>query len=396
MDLRELVEGFPLKREGWIYLDSAATSLKHDRVIEAVNRALTEFGANVGRSLHPPGERATEEYENARERVARFLGVEPETLAFTLNATHAIHIVAASIDWNRGDAVVTTKLEHHSNVSPWLKLAEKLGLDVRIVGFEPETGTVNLGELEAALDDDVKLVAITHESNALGSVQPVDEVLEMAEEVGAYVLLDAAQSMGVIDEDWDRFHFVCAPGHKGLLGPHGTGVLIVREDVVEELDPWTLGGGSTARVEGSTVITEDPPHLFESGTPNVPGVVGLAEGVSILEEVGLENVEDRVERLTRRAVEGLEDIDGVEVLAPEAERKTIVPFVVEGMDHGEVGRRLAEERICIRTGTHCASTVFEVLGLDGCARASMAFYNDEEEVDRFLEVVEDLARRTGY
>ncbi len=396
MELEEILEGFPLKREGWVYLDSAATSLKHDRVIRAVERALTEYGANVGRSLHPPGERATEEFERAREDVARFLGVKPENLVFTLNATHSIHLVAGSIPWEKGDVIVTTKLEHHSNVSPWLKLADRLGLEVRLVGFEPETGTVNLGELEAVLDDDVRLVAVTHESNALGSVQPVDEVLRLAEEVGAYVLLDAAQSMGVLDEDWGRFHFVCAPGHKGLLGPHGTGVLLVREDVLEELDPWMLGGGSTVRVEGTEVITEDPPYLLESGTPNVPGVVGLAEGVSILEDVGRDEVRRRAERLTRATVEGLEGIDGVEILAPEAERKTIVPFVVEGVDHGEVGRRLAEDKICVRTGTHCASTVFEELGLDGCVRASLAFYNEREEVDRFLSVVEDVARRTGY
>ncbi|WP_457620970.1 aminotransferase class V-fold PLP-dependent enzyme, partial [Methanopyrus sp.] len=192
MGLDEIVSGFPLKEE-WVYFDNAATSLKHERVISAMERALREFGVNVGRGAHPPSERATEEFERARYTVASFLGVEPECLAFTLNTTHSIHYVLASIRWEEGDIVVTTALEHHSNLVPWLRFSEALGFEVKVVGFDRETGEVDMAELESVVDDNTRLIAVTHESNALGSLQPVDEILELAEEVGAYVLLDAAQ-----------------------------------------------------------------------------------------------------------------------------------------------------------------------------------------------------------
>ncbi len=391
-DLEEILRGFPLK-ERWVYLDNAATSLKHERVIRAMERALREFGVNVGRGAHPPGKEATREFERARKAVASFLGVDPECLSFTFNTTTSIHAVLCALNLGPGDKVVTTALEHHSNLSPWLKFSELLGFEVEIVGFDPETGTVDMSRLESAIDDRTKVVAVTHESNALGSLQPAEEILDLAEEAGAYVLLDAAQSLGAVDHDFSRYHFVAAPGHKGLLGPHGTGVLYVREDVREELEPRLLGGGSTDRVEGTGVVPSDFPHVFESGTPNLPGVVGLAEGVRILEEVGLKRIERRVRRLTRRVVEGLMDLDGVEILCPEARRVTIVPFIVEGMDHQEVGRELGERGICVRTGTHCATLVFERLGLDGCVRASLAFYNDESEVEEFLRAMEELTRR---
>ncbi|AAM02650.1 aminotransferase class V-fold PLP-dependent enzyme [Methanopyrus kandleri] len=392
MGLDEIVNGFPLKEE-WVYLDNAATSLKHERVISAMERVLREFGVNVGRGAHPPGECATEEFERARDIVASFLGVEPECLAFTLNTTHSIHYVLASIRWKKGDAVVTTALEHHSNLAPWLRFSEVLGFEVEVVGFDRETGEVDMAELESVVDDNTRLIAITHESNALGSLQPVDEILELAEEVGAYVLLDAAQSLGHMDHDWSRYHFLAAPGHKGLLGPHGTGILYVREDVMEELELRLLGGGSTDYVTRDLeVVPREPPLSFESGTPNLPGVIGLAEGVKILEEVGLNRVERRIRKVTRRILNGLEELEGVEILAPEAERKTIVPFLVDGVDYAEVGKKLGERNICVRTGRHCASLVFERLGLDGCVRASVAFYNDIEEAERFLEVVEEIAR----
>ncbi len=390
--LEEILAGFPLK-ERWVYLDNAATSLKHERVIRAVERALREFGVNVGRSAHPPGEEATRAFERARETVASFLGVDPRCLAFTFNATASIHAVLCSLDLGKGDKVVTTALEHHSNLSPWLRFSEVLGFDVEVVGFDPETGTVDLSELESAVDDRTRVVAITHESNALGSLQPVEEVLRLAEEAGAYVLLDAAQSMGALDHDFSRYHFVVAPGHKALLGPHGTGLLYVREDVLEELEPRLLGGGSTERVEGSSVVPSEPPHAFESGTPNLPGVIGLAEGVRILEEVGLRRVERRVRRLTDRVLEGLLDLDGVEVLCPEARRATIVSFVVDGRDPDEVSRELGERGICVRSGTHCATLAFERLGLGGCVRASLAFYNEGEEVEEFLRAMEGITRR---
>lgn len=392
LDPYEIRKDFLVLREV-IYLDSAATSQTPIPVIEAMNEYYYKYAGNYGRGAHRLARETTNNYEEAREKVANFLGADPKSTIFTRNTTESIGMVAHGLDWKKGDHIVTTLIEHHSNLLPWIRLRRK---GVRISIVKPDkAGNIKPEDIEAAMNEETRLVAVTHVSNVFGSLLDVKNITTLAHKHGAKVLLDAAQSVGHIPVSVKNIgcDFLAASGHKGLLGPQGTGILYIKEP--EEIEPLHLGGGNVNSVTLESYGLEPPPNRFEAGTPNIPGVIGLGRGVKYVENTGVAQIEKHIRGLAKEAARRLAGIPGVEVYGPE-NRVGIVPFNIKGLNPHDVAIILDEtKKICVRSGHHCAMPSIDFLGKEGTVRASFALYNTKEEVDILVEAVEEIARTLG-
>lgn len=383
-DLARLREEFPVL-ERCIYLDSASTSQTPRRAVEAMCAYFYEYAANHGRGSHRLARRTTEEYERTRDVLARFLGVPPETLVFVRNTTEAINLVANGMSWDKGDEVVTTALEHHANLLPWMNL-EKRG--VRTVVVPNHGGRVDPAEIGGALTERTRLVAITHMTNVLGTVQPVEEVADLAHDRDVPVLLDAAQSAGHIPFDAGKFDFVAIPGHKGLLGPQGTGILYASD--LSLLSPCILGGGIVGEVTLDEFSLLPPPARFEAGTPNIPGVIGLGAAIGLVMELGVDNIHRHETTLACLAHDGLSALPGVKVYSPRG--SPVISFNVTGMNPHACAAELDRRRgICVRSGFHCAQPLAASLHPAGTVRASLGCYTTGEEVSALVETVGEIA-----
>ena len=374
------------------YLDSASVSLTPAQVADTVREFDLVYRANVGRGVHRLARMATLRYEEAHRSVARFIGGEHGTLVATKNTTEAINLVAHGLPWRRGDRVVTTRAEHHSNLLPWLRLRER-GVEVIVLDPCPD-GTVPLDAFEAAIDGRTRLVAVTHASNVLGSIAPVHEIGRLAHDNGARMLVDGAQSvphLGVAVNEIDC-DFLAFAGHK-MLGPLATGVLWMREPVLE---PLLVGGGMVESVSGGEVREAPGAARYEAGTPNITGMIGLARAVQYLETVGMDAIRAHEERLVRRLLSGLDACDGVRILgpAPGTPRIGVVAFDVEGYHPHDVAHVLDEAaQILVRSGHHCCQPLMEHCACpEGAVRASLYLYNTDEEIDRLVATVDELAR----
>ena len=392
MRIEDCRADFPITRD-LIYLDSAATSLTPKPVVQATVEYDLRYRANVGRGIHRLAVVATHRYRDAHDAIKSFIGGEGGTLAMTRNTTEAIGAVAAGIPWQKGDRVVTTLLEHHSNLLPWLRLRER-GVAVDVV--RPDAaGVLDLADLEAAIRDETRLVAVTHASNVLGTVLPVREIAGICRDRGARLLVDGAQSVphipiDVADIGCDYF---CFSGHK-MLGPTGTGGLWLREP---DLEPLFVGGGSieSATADGYTLAPGE--ERYEAGTPPVAGTIGLARAAAYLQKIGMDAVRRHEERLTARLIDGLAALDGVTVAGLDAgsDRIGVVSFTVEGMHPHEVAQVLDEAAaVLVRSGHHCCQPLMEHLGLpEGTVRASTYIYTTKEEIDTLIATVEEISRR---
>lgn len=375
------------------YMDSASVSLTPVQVADTVREFDLQYRANVGRGVHRLARMATLRYEEAHRSVARFIGGEHGLLVATRNTTEAINMVAAGLPWQRGDRVVTTRAEHHSNLLPWLRLRER-GVEVTLLDPLPD-GTVPLAAFEEAIDSSTRLVAVTHASNVLGSVAPVKEIGRIAYDHGARILVDGAQSVPHLRVDAADLgcDFLAFAGHK-MLGPMATGVLWMREPVIE---PLLLGGGMVEAVSDGEVRPAAGAGRYEAGTPNVSGLLGLARAVEYLRAVGMEAVRAHEVRLVARLVAGLSACDGVRVLGPGASepRIGVVSFDVEGYHPHDVAHVLDEAvQILVRSGHHCCQPLMEHCACpEGAVRASLYLYNSEEEVDLLLATVGELVRQ---
>jgi cysteine desulfurase / selenocysteine lyase len=388
-DVYRVREDFPVLKEV-TYLDNAATSQKPLPVVAAVDEYFTKYCGSYGRGAHRLARRTTERYEDARDTVAGFFGVPSRNIVFTRNTTESVNMVACGLDWKMGDHVVTTVVEHHSNLLPWLRLREK-GVTVSVADSD-EQGIVSPAAIEQAINGKTKLIAITHVSNFFGSVQDVRAVAKIARDHGVQLLIDAAQSAGEIPLDPAEIgcDFACMPGHKGLLGPQGTGILYLRKP--EQLTPVFAGGGTVNTVTTSSFDFDEIPSRFEYGTPNIPGVIGLGRGVEYVKALGVRDIERHVNSLARDCAKRLAEMPQVRVYGPE-KRASLVPFNVENVDPHDVAMMLDETRkICIRSGQHCAQTALARLCLKGTARASFACYSTKEEVDQLINGVEQIAK----
>lgn len=383
-DIHSVRKDFPVLDEV-IYLDNGATTQTPVPAVNAMNDYFLKYAANHGRGAHRLARQTTDNYEDARDRVAEFLNTTPENTVLTKNATESINMVALGLNWEAGDHVITSLVEHHSNLLPWMRLREK-GVEVTIVGSDSE-GCIDPKDVDAAITDRTKLVSVNHVSNVFGSIRDVEKITKLVQKSGAMVLVDGSQSAGHMAVDVKRIgcDFFVTPGHKGMLGPQGTGILCIKQPDI--MEPVYVGGGTVHAVTTESYELEPSPSKFEAGTPNIPGIIGLGRAVEYVQEIGVEDIEKHEKELSAYAAKRLAEIEGVDVYGPE-NRAGVVPFNVEGMNPHDVAMILDETRkICVRSGFHCAMPSVEMLGVEGTVRASFAMYNTEEEVDSLVEGV---------
>jgi cysteine desulfurase/selenocysteine lyase len=377
-----------------VYLDSAATSQKPRVVLEALQHYYEEYNANVHRGLYRIAERATLAYEEARAKVAAFIGAPAEELVFTRGTTEAINLVAYSYGdafVGPGDEIVVTEMEHHSNLVPWQLLAQRRGARLRVVRVRPEDGTLDLEALDRVLTDRTRLVAVAHQSNVVGTINPVREIAQRAHAAGAVVLVDGAQSVPHMPVRVGELgcDFLAFSGHK-MCGPTGIGALWARRELLEAMPPFHGGGEMIERVELERSTYKDPPHRFEAGTPNIADAIALGVAVEYLQSLGMEAVREHEKALVRYALAQLAEVRGVRVYGPgdPEVRGGAVAFTVEGVHPHDVAQVLDSEGVCVRAGHHCAQPLHRALGLAATARASVYLYNTPEDIDALVRGLE--------
>lgn len=387
--LQRSVDGKPL-----VYLDSAATSQKPRVVLEALQRYYEEYNANVHRGLYRIAERATLAYEEARSKVAALVGGRPEELVFTRGTTEAINLVAYSYGEafvRPGDEILVTEMEHHSNLVPWQLLAQRRGARLRFLRVRPEDGTLDLEALDRCLTERTRVVAVTHQSNVVGTINPVRHIAERAHAVGAVVVVDGAQSVPHMPVRVDELgcDFLAFSGHK-MCGPTGIGALWGRYHLLEAMPPFHGGGEMIERVDLERSTYKPPPHRFEAGTPNIADAIGLGVAVDYLRSVGMEAVREHEKALVRYALAQLAEIQGVRVYGPKdpEARGGAVAFTVEGVHPHDVAQVLDAEGVCVRAGHHCAQPLHRALGVQATARASVYLYNSPEDIDALVRGLE--------
>jgi len=405
MDVERIRQDFPILSRSFegrplVYLDSAATSQKPRSVIEAEARFYSETNANVHRGVYALSVEATDAYEAARERVARFLHArDAQSVVFARGTTEAINLVATSLGrarLQRGDRVITTVMEHHSNIVPWHLLREYSGTELEFVGVDDD-GKLKLDDLDRLLTRRTKVVAVTHVSNVLGTVNPVREIAERAHAVGALVVVDAAQSAPhrPIDVEALGADFLAFSGHK-TLGPMGIGVLWGRPELLEALPPAQGGGEMIREVRQGRVTYADAPAKFEAGTPNVGGAVALSVGLDYLERVGWDDLRAHELKLQRRSLRLAKERFGeaLRIFGPQdpEEREAVVSFSMAGMHPHDVASLLDARGVCVRAGHHCAQPLMERLGVAALTRASPYLYNTEAEVDLLFDALSEAAQ----
>ncbi|WP_340819175.1 cysteine desulfurase [Methanolobus sp. WCC4] len=386
-DVLAVREDFPVLSEV-IYLDNAATTQTPKQAVSAMLDYFYKYAANHGRGAHRLARETTNRYEDAREIVASFLNMGVENTIFTKNATEGINIVSRGFPWKKGDHVIVTLVEHHSNLLPWMRLKE-VGVDVTVVTPDIQ-GVVDPDDISSSINENTRLIAVNHVSNVFGSIQNIEKIASIARAHGVRILVDGSQSAGNLPIDigsLDPDFFVC-PGHKGLLGPQGTGVLYIKEP--EGIEPAFLGGGMVSSVTAEDFRMEPSPAKFEAGTPNIPGVIGLGRAVEYVTEIGVDKIEEHETSLAKEAASSLAEMDGVEVYGPE-NRAGVVSFNVTGMNAHDVAMILDQTRgICVRSGYHCAMPGIGHLGVNGTVRASFGLYNTEDEVETLVSTVSDI------
>ena len=385
--------------ENVIYLDAASTTPTPKPVVESMCDYFYNYNTNTGRGAYNLAVKATKEFESSRTRISKFVGSKPSEIIFTKNTTEAINLVANGINFKKGDSVIVPNIEHHSNFVPWLNL-KKRGVDLRIVEAD-KYGIIDPSDILAAVDGSTKLITTTHVSNAIGSVQPVKEIGEIADENNILYLVDAAQSAGHMEFNVKDINadFVSVPGHKGLLGPIGTGFLYLNQEVSEEIDPMNFGGGTVLDVTEDNFTLEAVPARFEGGTQNIAGVIGLGAAVDYLERIGMETIQDHSRKLTAKLFQEINDIENTIVYGSPENIYGIVAFNIDGVNAHDVAKILDEvKNICVRSGHHCAIPAIRHIGayeLGGTVRASVHYYNTLEEIEIFGETLKEISKFFG-
>jgi len=401
LDVKRLREDFPILhqtvRDGrpLVYLDNAATTQKPRAVIDAIRRYYERDNANIHRGVHELSERATAAYEGARALVQRFIGASsPREIIFTRGTTEAINLVAQSFARPRvrpGDEILISTMEHHSNIVPWQMLCEQTGAVLRVVPID-DRGDLVMDELAARLGERTRLLALVHVSNALGTVNPVREIVALAHERGVPVLLDGAQAVAHARVDMRDLgcDFYAFSGHK-LYGPTGIGVLYGRSELLEAMPPWQGGGDMIASVTFEKTTYNTLPYKFEAGTPHIAGGIGLGAAIEYVNAVGLDAIAAYEAELLDYATRGVSSVPGVRLIGTARRKSGVVSFVVNGVHAHDVGTILDQEGVAIRTGHHCAQPVMERFGVPATARASLALYNTRDDVDALVAALRKVA-----
>ena len=382
-----------------IYLDSGATSQKPETVIEAEANFYRTKNAAVHRGAHLVAEEASEVYEGARENVARFIGAKSDEVIFTKSATESLNLIAYSLGnpeskfhLKSGDEIVVSEMEHHANLIPWQQLAKRVG--AKLTWFKiTDEGRLDLSDIDKIINKKTKIVAITHQSNVLGTIVPLAQITKAAHAVGAVVVLDACQSAPHFAVDVKKLEvdFLAFSGHK-VLGPTGIGVLWGKAELLDQLEPSLFGGSMVDSVTMQGATWAKAPRKFEAGVPNMAQAVGLSAAIDYISEIGMDKVAQHEQDLTKQLLSGLQNISGVQVIGPVdmKDRGGVVSFTVDGVHPHDVGQYLDQFGIAVRTGHHCAWPLMRRLNLVGTTRASFHLYNDENEVKVLLDTVSKI------
>lgn len=398
-DIQKIRADFPILHQKvndkpLVYLDNAATSQKPKAVLDSLMHYYEYDNANVHRGVHTLANRATTAYENAREKVAAFIGAaETGEIIFTRGTSAAINLVADSYgaaNLGPGDEIVISYLEHHSNLIPWQQLAKRTGAVLKYLDLESD-GTISLENAKQAISEHTKLVALTHVSNVIGGITPIQEIIDLAHEYQAVVLVDGAQAVPHMKVDVQKLDadFYAFSGHK-MMAPTGIGVLYGKRELLEEMEPTEFGGEMIHFVELYDSTWKELPWKFEAGTPIIAGAIALAEAITYLEKIGLDQIHEHEQMLSRYALEKLAQIDGITVYGPQdvSKRTGVITFNLEGVHPHDLATILDEEGIAVRAGHHCAQPLMKWLEVSSTARASFYIYNTKEEVDAFIKALQ--------
>lgn len=378
--LKTTIHGKPL-----VYLDNAASTQKPLRVMEATTKYYSEQYANIHRGVHTLSQIGTELYENTRLHAQQFLHARSEKeIIFTKGTTHGINLIAYSYAYQylkSGDEIILSEMEHHSNIVPWQILQARHGFDIKVIPLQ-DNGTIEIEDFASLLTEKTKLVSITYISNALGTVNPIREIIQMAHENGTHVLVDAAQAVHHIPIDVQALDvdFLVCSGHK-MYGPTGTGILYGKESLLEALPPFEGGGDMIKQVSFKKTTFNDLPFKFEAGTPNIAGIVALDEAFKFLDAVGFEQLVQHDQEILSYATEKLLSIDGMRIIGTAPEKVGVVSFLLGNLHPYDVGVILDNLGIAIRTGHHCTQPIMDRFGIPGTCRASFGIYTTKEEID---------------
>ena len=382
--LHQNIKGKPL-----VYLDNAASTQKPQRVIDAISGFYAHDYANIHRGVHELSERATQAYESVRLKVQAFMGAASEReIIFLRGTTEGINLVAECYGRNHvgeGDEVLITTMEHHSNIVPWQMLCERSGAELKVVPIS-DRGELEMDELEKLLSAKTKIVAVGHISNALGTINPIRTIIELAHAHGVPVLIDGAQAaphigIDVAELDCD---FYTISGHK-MFGPSGIGALYAKEALLEKMPPYQGGGDMISSVSFEKTTYNRLPFRFEAGTPNIAGTIGLGAAIDYLNGIGMEGIAAYEEELLDYGTEALREIQGLRIVGEANHKASVLSFVLDGIHPHDIGTILDQEGIAVRTGHHCAQPVMDRFGVASTARASLAFYNTREDIDRLVQ-----------
>lgn len=396
MNITDIREQFPILHQqvnghDLVYLDSAATSQKPRAVIEAVDQYYNHYNSNVHRGVHTLGTKATDGYEGAREKVRKFINASSmQEIIFTKGTTTSLNMVALSYaraNLKQGDEIVITYMEHHANIIPWQQAAKATGATLKYIPLQ-EDGTLSLEDVKQTVTSNTKIVAVSHVSNVLGTINPIKEIAKIAHDNGAIIVVDGAQStphikIDVQDLDCD---FFALSSHK-MCGPTGIGVLYGKKGLLENMEPAEFGGEMIDFVGLYESTWKELPWKFEAGTPIIAGAIGLGAAIDFLEEIGLDEISRHEHKLASYALERFRQLDGVTVYGPE-ERAGLVTFNLEDVHPHDVATILDSEGIAVRAGHHCAQPLMKWLDVSATARASFYLYNTEEEIDKLAEALQ--------
>ncbi len=403
MDPKEIKKDFPIfnNHPDISYLDSAATSQTPQTVISAMDDYYSKFRSNIHRGLYDLSEKATNLYEEAREEVASFLGAEKDEVIFTPGSTWGANMLALSLEYSqilkKGGDIVTSVMEHHSSLIPVQKLAEKSGRELKYITIDGDM-RLRYDEAEKLIGSETALVWATLASNVLGTINDIKLIASLARKHGALLVVDATSAAGhmpinVKDIDCDFLFF---SGHK-MLGPTGVGVLYGKKELLEKMEPGVFGGGMISKVTKSGALWMKSPHRFEPGTPNISGVIGLAEAVRYLKNIGPENIKGHVEKLVSLAIKELETIPGVRIFAEKDPKRNIgvISFVLDGVHPHDVSEILGRDGVAVRGGHHCAEPLMKELGAKATNRASFYLYNEEKDIEDLISGIKEVQKIFG-
>ena len=377
-----------------IYLDNASTTQKPSSVINEIQNYYEATNSNIHRGVHHLSQKATEKYENSRKIVQKFIGADSsKEIIFVRGATEAVNLVANSYVkplLSEGDNIIISQMEHHANIVPWQLITKEKKAEIRVLPIN-EAGELIIDDMDDLIDQNTRFISLNHVSNSLGTVNPVKELIQKAHKNDIRIMIDGAQAVqhmkvNVADLDVD---FYCFSGHK-MYGPTGIGILYGKREILEKMEPYQGGGDMIKSVTFEKTIFNDIPHIFEAGTPNIVGAIGLAKAIEFIEEITIEEIEKHEMALLNYATEKINSIDGVEIVGNAEEKASVISFVMENIHPHDIGTIMDNMGIAIRAGHHCTQPIMDFYNIPATARASFAIYNTEEDVDKLVEGIQKV------